>query len=1347
MMVQRFPGRSTAARRLAIIARWLLCGLCTPVGLDIPRSLAAQTAPAAPASGQRLFARDSLVAWCIVPFDSKKRGPEERAAMLERLGFKHFAYDWRAEHVPSFDAEVEALKRHGVTLDAFWAPGELNRDSRIILDLLKRHEVKADLWVVLDLGADRVTGAEQERRLGAAMAKLLPLAEEAGKIGCSLALYNHGGWFGEPENQIAIIERLKRQGVTNVGIVYNLHHGHDHLARFPLLLLKMKPYLRAINLNGVDPQGDKAGRKILPLGQGSLDLELLRVIQSSGYRGPIGILGHTDDDAEARLRDNLDGLDWLVRQLDGRPPGPRPTPRTPVPPASAAGVKAAVAPASRSSEAPFDPKLAATLLQDARTEGDTRRGAAVFASPQFACISCHRVGGQGGLVGPDLSNASVCLKPEEVVESILWPRRRVKEGYVALTIATTDGKTRQGYKESETSDTLVLRDPASGERFQVAKTRIEEVREDGTLMPDGLAAAMSAQERRDLVRFLLDLGRTDGAAAGYLHRHSPVPAEFVFDRAPLHPEQWPSWQLPVNRDRVYDFYSKEAAYFVKQRSVPALLPTFPGLDGGKYGHWGNQSENTWADDRWNQTDLGTLLCGVFRGAGVTVPKAVCVRLGDRGELAACFNPETLCYEALWTGGFIKFSAVRHGIMDGLLLAGEPLPRPEGKKPAQPFVYHGFYRHGKRVVFAYRIGDVELLDAPWVENGKFTRVVAPLATHPLAALTHGGLAQWPQVITTRGTLGHAGEWPYVIDTIEPPFANPWHALQFYGGHDFLPDGTAMICTIHGDVWHVERLDQTLERVRWRRFASGLHQALGLVVADRAVFVLGRDQITRLVDLDGDGEADSYECFSNAYETSTGGHDFVSGLERDSAGRFYTATSKNGLLRISADGRRVEVIATGFRNPDGLGLSPDGTLTVPQSEGEWVPTSMICEIRQGGHYGYPGPRDGKPPDLPLVYLPRGLDNSSASQVTDPDVRFGPLKGQMLHLSYGAGSHFLVLREKVGGQPQGAVVPLVGEFLAGPHRGRFNPIDGQLYVSGTAGWGTYTPTDGCFQRVRYTGGPAQLPVAFHAHENGVLLAFSRPVDPSIASRADRHLAQAWNYRYSASYGSPELSPRHPGQPGHDVLSIRSAHVLADGKSLFLEIPDLQPVNQLHLHVSTDAGSPTDVFATVHRLAAPFTGFAGYMPAAKTIAAHPILADMVALAHKPAPNRWLRRISGARGITIEAGKNLTYSKRSFQVKPGEPIRFTFVNPDSVPHNWALIKPGTLAQVGDLVNKIIAEPDAAARHYIPRTDDVIVHTDIVGPQEQLTIFFRAPTERGRYPYLCTFPGHWMVMNGEMIVE
>lgn len=274
-----------------------------------------------------LFQRDNLIAWCIVPFDSKKRDPETRAAMLEKLGFKHFAYDFRDEHVPTFDAEIEACKKHGVALDAWWFPNTLDARAKQILEICKRHDIHPELWVSGG-GALTKTPEEQAARVKQEADRIRPIAEAAATQGMKVGLYNHGGWFGEPENQLAVIEALK---LPNVGLIYNLHHGHDHVGRLPELLAKMKPHLLAINLNGMQPEGDKRGQKILQLGQGQLDLELLRAIRDSGYRGRIGIIGHTNDDAEARLQDNLDGLDWLVPQLDSAKPGPKPKTRTPVP--------------------------------------------------------------------------------------------------------------------------------------------------------------------------------------------------------------------------------------------------------------------------------------------------------------------------------------------------------------------------------------------------------------------------------------------------------------------------------------------------------------------------------------------------------------------------------------------------------------------------------------------------------------------------------------------------------------------------------------------------------------------------------------------------------------------------------------------------------------------------------------------------------------------------------------------------------------------------------------------------------------------------------------------------------
>lgn len=262
-----------------------------------------------------LFARTNLVAWCIVPFDAKQRGPEARAAMLEGLGLRWFAYDYRAEHIPTFDAELEALARHDIRLLAWWFPGELNDEARLILDVLRRHGVKAQLWVTGG-GEFAKDPREQEARVEGEVRRIGRIARAAAKIGCTVGLYNHGGWFGEPENQVAIIERLRGEGVANVGIVYNQHHGHEQVERFGELLRLMKPHLLCLNLNGMIRDGERLGKKIVVLGQGELDLKLLRIIQESGWRGPVGILNHTDEDAEVRLRENLAGLDRLVSQIE-----------------------------------------------------------------------------------------------------------------------------------------------------------------------------------------------------------------------------------------------------------------------------------------------------------------------------------------------------------------------------------------------------------------------------------------------------------------------------------------------------------------------------------------------------------------------------------------------------------------------------------------------------------------------------------------------------------------------------------------------------------------------------------------------------------------------------------------------------------------------------------------------------------------------------------------------------------------------------------------------------------------------------------------------------------------------
>jgi glucose/arabinose dehydrogenase len=457
---------------------------------------------------------------------------------------------------------------------------------------------------------------------------------------------------------------------------------------------------------------------------------------------------------------------------------------------------------------------------------------------------------------------------------------------------------------------------------------------------------------------------------------------------------------------------------------------------------------------------------------------------------------------------------------------------------------------------------------------------------LELMTHPGPPRW-KPIETKGQIGRE-KGPYVVDTLTIPYDNPWKALMFLSGVDFFPNGDAAVCTIHGDVWLVKGIDGKLENLTWRRFATGLYQPLGLRIVDDHVFVLGRDRITRLVDVDRDGEADLYENFCGDLPTSAAGHDYIACLETDAAGNFYFVSWK-GLYRVSPDGKKTELIATGFRNPNGLSVGPDGSITVAPQEGEWTPASAIAIAAPGGHYGYGGPKaaPGRPLgyDPPLCWIPRGIDNSTGGQAWVTSDRWGPLQGQLLSFSFGQSSMMLVLREQVDGAWQGGVVPFKLAFASGAMRGRFRPQDGQLYVAGTKGWVSNATRDGCLQRVRYTGAKVYLPLEMHATAGGLRLTFAEPLDKDVAEDPDSWAVEQWNYLYGAQYGSKEFSANHPNVEGHDAVEIKTARLSDDGRSVLLAIPALKPVMQLRLRYSLRAadGAPVkgEIDGTIHRLA----------------------------------------------------------------------------------------------------------------------------------------------------------------------
>ena len=273
-----------------------------------------------------LWAHENLVAWCAVPFDANHRGPEERAAMLARLGFKHFAYDWRAEHVPTFDAEINALKKHGINLLAWWFPFDAtDPQAEATLELFKRHGVHPQLWV-MQSSKKSTAPLTDEQQITQNAERIAGLAKLAAPYGCKVGLYNHNGWFGVMDHQLAVLDRLRTLGVKDVGMVYNFSHArdphHDDTKDFPALWKKIKPYVMAVNVTGMRMEG-----QIIYPSQGDAELAMMRTIQESGWTGPVGVIAEKGGDAEVTLTNYMNGIDWLAAELkQPGSAGPRPFP-------------------------------------------------------------------------------------------------------------------------------------------------------------------------------------------------------------------------------------------------------------------------------------------------------------------------------------------------------------------------------------------------------------------------------------------------------------------------------------------------------------------------------------------------------------------------------------------------------------------------------------------------------------------------------------------------------------------------------------------------------------------------------------------------------------------------------------------------------------------------------------------------------------------------------------------------------------------------------------------------------------------------------------------------------------
>lgn len=493
--------------------------------------------------------------------------------------------------------------------------------------------------------------------------------------------------------------------------------------------------------------------------------------------------------------------------------------------------------------------------------------------------------------------------------------------------------------------------------------------------------------------------------------------------------------------------------------------------------------------------------------------------------------------------------------------------------------------------------VLLWNGPKSEDGKLSSLLAHKAD-PINEQAVGP-DRWPEPVVTKGKLetSKSPDGSYVVDQLTPPIENPWKRRVRLGGFDFFADGkSAAFCTWDGDVWIVSGIDSTLANLSWKRFASGGYETLGLKIVNGEIYTSGRNQITRYHDFNQDGAADFYENFNDEITSSDGFHEFVFDLQTDPDGNFYfskagpvrgggrgfggdnygSITAHAGtMMRVTPDGKKLEVIATGFRAPNGIGVGPKGELTSGDNEGTWVPTCPLFMVEPGGFYGVEtlAHRDPIPEfTQPLCWMShKDVDNSNGSQVWVTTAQWGPYRDQLLHLSYGQCAVYHVLKEKLYGHWQGGVVKIPVEFSSSCMRAHFNPTDGQLYVCGFQGWQTKAVKITGFDRVRYTGKPVHAVRELQVRRGQIRLTFTQPLDPELANDVGSFSVKRWNYDRSGNYGSPEVSVADPKKQGRDDVEVKKAWLSPDGYTVNLEIPDLQPVMQQSIEFDLKAKDGT--------------------------------------------------------------------------------------------------------------------------------------------------------------------------------